>query len=70
MRKEIIITDSCKFASRYKKWYHLRWRYIGVIDSCVGDKSLRHDFVLRDTKDECVDNTKMFFPVIKTINND
>lgn len=57
MEKQII-KHGDKFAARYKKWYHLRWRYIGLSYTW----NSINEYVLTNTYDKALDKIINWFP--------
>jgi len=63
MKKQVVKIEG-KYAARFKKWYHLQWRYIGV------RKAWREDmlsfnterYTMHDTKELADQRLIDFFP--------
>ena len=68
MRGEIVKVND-KFAARFKRWYHLRWRYIGINYT----HSFRYagmSFIECDTYKEAESKLKRYMPVITKIDEE
>lgn len=69
MKSEIVKINN-KYAVRFKKWYHLTWRYMGITtdwDYIRGDM----DFCFVDTLEQAESKAKFLkkdFEVIKALN--
>tara|TARA_R110002051_G_scaffold288934_1_gene351820 strand:+ start:69 stop:341 length:273 start_codon:yes stop_codon:yes gene_type:complete len=65
-KKEVVKVND-KYAARYKKWWQISWRYIGI--DCVWGKSkLNRDYVLENTEEEAFYKLKKWFPIVVKTN--
>ena len=65
MKKEIVRVND-RYAVRYKRWYHLRWRYIG--HNYIWFKyDLHKDFITCRTYEESKNKLDRFFPNIQSL---
>ena len=62
MKTEIIKYEN-QYAARYKKWYHLRWRYIGLRYTWLH----AHDFCLTQTYEQALEKINNWFTEIVII---
>jgi hypothetical protein len=65
-KKEVVKVND-KFAARYKKWWQISWRYIGI-QSSWGRSKLNRIYVLEDTKEDACYKLKMWFPIVVKTN--
>lgn len=68
MKKQIVKIND-KYAARIKKWYHIRWRYLGIITFWIeipDDASA----ILVDTIKEAESKYYTFFPKIRVVKNE
>lgn len=66
MKTEIIKVGDM-YAARYKKWYHLRWRYIGRIHSWTGKSILRNSYMLESSVEKAQKRIDDFFIKIEKL---
>lgn len=57
MKKEIV-QSRIGYYARYKKWYHIRWRYIGINHTWIHP----YGFCASSTYQEAQEKLDYFFP--------
>ena len=66
MKGEVVEVNN-KYAARVKKWYSLRWKYIGIT-YLHSEDNVGNCYILCDTYDDALERLRRVLPIIKTIN--
>jgi len=64
--KKQVVKVNDKYAARYKKWWQLSWRYVGINDVWSG-RYLTYCFVLTDTKEQACEKLNNWLPKIEVL---